>query len=82
MLKPRDLGRTPPGVRELKHQWCRLSSECPCGRTPPGVRELKQDETRRDECEYSRTPPGVRELKLNSEHSTDTTSRSHPSRGA
>ena len=34
-------GRTPPGVRELKHEEIFLSISSP-RRTPPGVRELKR----------------------------------------
>ena len=57
------MGRTPPGVRELKH-----FSQAPTigmlRRTPPGVRELKQREKGvRLDNQLSRTPPGVRELK-------------------
>ena len=56
--------RTPPGVRELKHQRERAVDRGPVGRTPPGVRELKP----RIRCvglpAGRRTPPGVRELKL------------------
>ena len=36
----RSLGRTPPGVRELKHDGKQRDVR-QSGRTPPGVRELK-----------------------------------------
>ena len=57
------IGRTPPGVRELKHQ-VQVKQNNVLRRTPPGVRELKLT-TAHDEGEESkgRTPPGVRELK-------------------
>ena len=35
------MSRTPPGVRELKHEEIFLSISSP-RRTPPGVRELKR----------------------------------------
>ena len=34
-------GRTPPGVRELKHTSSVTLQRGVAGRTPPGVRELK-----------------------------------------
>ena len=62
-------GRTPPGVRELKHDTRRALSDARGGRTPPGVRELKQD-TRKalSDARGGRTPPGVRELKHADSH--------------
>ena len=74
-------GRTPPGVRELKHKVLTLPL-MPICRTPPGVRELKLRLGRMVMSICSRTPPGVRELKHVIVRYTDIRARSHPSRGA
>ena len=58
------VGRTPPGVRELKPPPRISKNLLRLRRTPPGVRELKLIERATIRVEESRTPPGVRELKL------------------
>ena len=58
------LGRTPPGVRELKRVQGGGATYPGDSRTPPGVRELKQIVSIFfDGPDVRRTPPGVRELK-------------------
>ena len=41
-LRPKGLGRTPPGVRELKLTGVGVAHVPPLHRTPPGMRELKR----------------------------------------
>ena len=73
--------RTPPGVRELKHQ-LNFYRRHLFSRTPPGVRELKLQLNLSQIDSLSRTPPGVRELKPCYQYNGRSKRWSHPSRGA
>ena len=63
------MGRTPPGVRELKLLLDSIVRQLSVCRTPPGVRELKLVISDTEPMLLCRTPPGVRELKRTTDRS-------------